>query len=137
MHFGVLTATAVVGATLLGACSPEPAATPALAAPTGPLSDGVLALDTHVDIPLDFATASVDPRTADLQVNLDKMVQGGLDAAFFIVYVGQTARTPENYAQAQADAAGCSTPPARPALAGSDAAVPPGPTGPVAFVTPS
>ena len=105
MHFGVLTATAVVGATLLGACSPEPAATPALAAPTGPLSDGVLALDTHVDIPLDFATASVDPRTADLQVNLDKMVQGGLDAAFFIVYVGQTARTPENYAQAQADAA--------------------------------
>jgi membrane dipeptidase len=32
------------------------------------------------------------------------MEAGGLDAGFFIVYVGQTARTAENYAQAQADA---------------------------------
>ena len=32
------------------------------------------------------------------------MRAGGLDAGFFIVYVGQTARTPENEAQAQADA---------------------------------
>ena len=29
---------------------------------------------------------------------------GGLDAAFFIVYVGQTSRTPQNYGQAQMDA---------------------------------
>ena len=63
-----------------------------------------MTLDTHVDIPFDFATAEVDPATADLQVNLDKMEAGGLDAAFFIVYVGQTARTPENYAKAKADA---------------------------------
>jgi membrane dipeptidase len=32
------------------------------------------------------------------------MAAGGLDAGFFIVYVGQTARTAENYARAQADA---------------------------------
>ena len=32
------------------------------------------------------------------------MREGGLDAAFFIVYVGQTERTPENYARARADA---------------------------------
>ena len=32
------------------------------------------------------------------------MEEGGLDAGFFVVYVGQTARTPENEAQAQADA---------------------------------
>jgi membrane dipeptidase len=64
----------------------------------------LVTLDSHVDIPLDFATATVDPRTADLQVNLDKMMSGGLDAAFFIVYVGQTARTDANYVQAQADA---------------------------------
>jgi membrane dipeptidase len=63
-----------------------------------------LTLDTHVDIPLDFATETVDPLDADQQVNLLKMQEGRLDAAFFIVYVGQTARTPENYAQAQADA---------------------------------
>ncbi|HEU4619404.1 MAG TPA: dipeptidase [Gammaproteobacteria bacterium] len=64
----------------------------------------VLTLDTHVDIPLDFATPAVDPKSGDLQVNLDKMRRGGLDAAFFIVYVGQTARTPENYVKAQMDA---------------------------------
>ncbi len=63
-----------------------------------------LTLDTHVDIPFDFATDAVDPRTGALQVNLDKMRRGGLDAAFFVVYVGQTARTPENYAAAQRDA---------------------------------
>ena len=61
-------------------------------------------LDTHIDIPLDFATAAIDPLNADLQVNLEKMVAGGLSAGFFIVYVGQSARTDEGYAQAQADA---------------------------------
>jgi len=61
-------------------------------------------LDTHVDIPLDFATAAVDPLNADLQVNLEKMASGGLSSGFFIVYVGQSARTDEGYAQAQADA---------------------------------
>jgi membrane dipeptidase len=63
-----------------------------------------LTLDTHIDIPLDFATDATDPLTADLQVNLTKMVAGGLDAGFFIVYVGQSARTDEGYAQARADA---------------------------------
>ena len=65
----------------------------------------VLTIDTHDDIPLTFATAEVDPGVrGSRQVDLVKMEAGGLDAAFFIVYVGQTARTPENYAQAQADA---------------------------------
>ena len=39
-----------------------------------------------------------------MQVNLTNMSSGGLDAAFFIVYVAQTARTAENYAQARTDA---------------------------------
>lgn len=63
-----------------------------------------LTLDTHVDIPLDFATPAVDPLTADLEVNLEKMTRGGLDVGFFIVYVDQTARTDEGYARAQAEA---------------------------------
>ena len=63
-----------------------------------------LPFDSHVDIDLDFATEDVDPLTADLQVNLQKMNTGGLDAAFFIVFVGQTERTAANYAQAAADA---------------------------------
>lgn len=65
----------------------------------------VLTIDTHDDIPLDFATSEVDPGVrGDRQVDLPKMEEGGLDAGFFIVYVGQTERTPENYARAQADA---------------------------------
>jgi membrane dipeptidase len=90
----VLLATFV--ATLTFGCERDPAGAAASARP--------LTLDTHVDIPLDFATASVDPLAGDLQVNLDKMTQGGLDAAFFIVYVGQSARTDDDYARARGDA---------------------------------
>jgi membrane dipeptidase len=65
----------------------------------------VLTIDTHDDIPLDFATPDADPGVrGDRQVDLPKMEEGGLDAGFFVVYVGQTERTSENYAQAQADA---------------------------------
>ena len=72
--------------------------------PSPPASARALTLDTHIDIPLDYATDAADPLTADLQVNLTKMAAGGLDAGFFIVFVGQTARTDEGYARAQADA---------------------------------
>lgn len=75
-----------------------PAAVPS-AAPAHPFT-----LDTHADIPLNFATPAVDPLDADLQVNLEKMRGGGLDAAFFIVYVPQTPRTEQGYAKARDDA---------------------------------
>ena len=69
------------------------------------IHDRVLTIDTHDDIPFDFATPEVDPGIrGDRQVDLVKMDEGGLDAAFFVVYVGQTERTPEHYAQAKADA---------------------------------
>jgi membrane dipeptidase len=68
------------------------------------IQDRVLSIDTHDDIPLNFATSDYMPAYADGQVNLDKMVAGGLDAAFFIVYVGQTDRTEANYLAARADA---------------------------------
>ena len=64
----------------------------------------VLTIDTHDDIPANFATDEVDPLNADRQVTLEKMRAGGLNTAFFVVYVGQTERTPENYEQAKADA---------------------------------
>jgi membrane dipeptidase len=84
-----------------GPAAAAPAATPVEPAA---IHRAAVTLDTHVDIPFDFATDAVDPATADLQVNLDKMEDGGLDAAFFIVYVGQTERTPANYAEAERDA---------------------------------
>jgi membrane dipeptidase len=68
------------------------------------IHDRVITIDTHDDIPFNFATPEVDPLNADRQVNLEKMRAGGLDVGFFIVYVGQTERTPENIEQAKADA---------------------------------
>ena len=63
---------------------------------------GVLTIDTHDDIPVTFATEEVDPGIdGNRQVDLPKMERGGLDVAFFIVYVGQTVRTPENYQEAK------------------------------------
>jgi membrane dipeptidase len=62
----------------------------------------VLTLDTHVDIPFNYATPEMNPCTGTrAQVDMAKMRAGGLDAAFFIVYVGQTERTPENYQRAK------------------------------------
>ena len=57
------------------------------------IHDRVLTIDTHVDIaPANFRADTLNysaklPRT---QVDLVKMEEGGLDAAFLIVYVGQT-----------------------------------------------
>ena len=64
----------------------------------------VLTLDTHVDIELNHATSEFLPGPGDAQVNLDKMEAGGLDAAFFIVFVPQTARDATGYLAAKADA---------------------------------
>ena len=68
------------------------------------LHQRIITIDTHDDIPLNFATAEVDPLNADRQVNLEKMKAGGLDVGFFIVFVGQTPRTPENYERATSEA---------------------------------
>ena len=77
----------------------------ALVARARAIHERVLTIDTHDDIPLDFATEDVDPGVRGArQVDLPKMEEGGLDAGFFVVYVGQTERTPENEAQAKADA---------------------------------
>ncbi|MCI0706430.1 MAG: dipeptidase [Ignavibacteriae bacterium] len=57
----------------------------------------VLTLDTHDDISFEFATEQDDPGNPEnsRQATLPKMRDGGLDAGFFIVYVGQGDRTAE------------------------------------------
>src|SRR5215203_4419377 len=54
------------------------------------IHERVMTLDTHNDISPNNFTAERN-YTTDLgnQVNLPKMIKGGLDASFFIVYVGQ------------------------------------------------
>lgn len=82
---------------------------PTLEARARAIHDRVLTLDTHVDInPANFRLDA--PNYAmDLpgrqQVDLVKMEQGGLDAAFLVVYVGQTAElSPAGFARANAQA---------------------------------
>ena len=68
--------------------------------------DHPLTLDTHVDIPFGYMR---EPRfdvgtNTKLKVDLGKMERGGLDAAFFIIFVEQGPLTADGYAQAVAQA---------------------------------
>ena len=54
------------------------------------IHERVITLDTHVDISVDnFAPEKNYLLSLDTQVDLPSMDAGGLDAAFFVVYVGQ------------------------------------------------
>jgi membrane dipeptidase len=70
------------------------------------IHERVLTLDTHVDIsPANFTAERNYTQRLPNQVNLPKMEEGGLDAVFFIVFVGQANDfTPEGYARAHAAA---------------------------------
>jgi membrane dipeptidase len=62
----------------------------------------ILTLDSHADIPFDYATAAVNPCAgASLQVDVPKMRAGGLRAVVLNVWVPQAARTDATYARAR------------------------------------
>ena len=62
------------------------------------IHDRVLKLDTHNDIdPANFTADCNYTMRLTTQVNLPKMVEGGMDVTFMIVYVGQGPLTPEGY----------------------------------------
>jgi membrane dipeptidase len=91
------------------ACAPTETQPPAeteqdMVARARAIHERVVTLDTHIDIPGNYATPEVDPLNADRKVNLEKMKAGGLDVAFLAVYVGQGERTPAGYADAKASA---------------------------------
>jgi membrane dipeptidase len=78
--------------------SAQSGADAALVAKAKAIHDRVITLDTHDDInPDNFTRQKNYTQRLDTQVNLPKMVEGGLDASFFIVYVGQGPLTPEGY----------------------------------------
>jgi membrane dipeptidase len=82
----------------LAAQAPDGAAEAALVAKAKVIHERVIALDTHNDIDAENFTASRNyTQRLDTQVNLPKMTEGGLDASFFIAYVGQPneAQTPD------------------------------------------
>ena len=89
-------------AALTGLAGAQQASDSALVAKARAIHDRVIALDTHVDIdPHNFTTDH--PNYTDrltTQVNLPKMLDGGLDAVFFSIFVGQGPLTPEGYQRA-------------------------------------
>ena len=69
------------------------------------LSSRIFTLDSHVDIPFDYATAEVNPCTgANLQVDVPKMRSGGLGAVVLSVWVPQAPRTAAAYGRAREQA---------------------------------
>jgi membrane dipeptidase len=61
----------------------------------------VLIVDSHVDIPITLGTDAADPgQDGPMQVDIPKMRLGGVDAAFFIVYVRQGELDTAGYAEA-------------------------------------
>ncbi|MEZ4425912.1 MAG: dipeptidase [Gemmatimonadota bacterium] len=81
---------------LLAACAGEgaedaaPESAADLEARARSIHERVMTLDTHVDInPANFTPEQSYATRLETQVNLPKMEEGGLDAVFLIVYVGQ------------------------------------------------
>ena len=70
----------------------------ALIAKAKGIHDRVLKLDTHNDIePSNFTPNCNYTMRLTTQVNIPKMVEGGMDISFMIAYVGQGPLTPEGY----------------------------------------
>ena len=102
MLLGGLCAALMAGPVQAQAQAPAPAtADAALVARARAIHERVITLDTHADInPRDFTRERNYTQRLDTQVNIPKMKDGGLDAAFFIVYVGQGSLTQEGYDRA-------------------------------------
>jgi len=74
------------------------------------IHDAVLTIDTHVDTPMrltqpgyDIAKKN-DPRKGGGKLDFPRMKEGGLDAVFFAVFVGQGPRTAEGNQRAKKEA---------------------------------
>ena len=106
-NFKLLVATLL----LIVSCKPETKKTEekmnqdALVAKAKEIHKRVMTLDTHVDINVRNFTDSINyTQELDNQVNLPKMIKGGLDVAWFIVYTGQGELTKAGYDKAYKNA---------------------------------
>ena len=59
----------------------------------------ILTVDTHCDTPMEFSSAGFDlgVRHDDGCVDFPRMIEGGLDAEFFAVFIGQGPRNDSSY----------------------------------------
>lgn len=71
------------------------------------LHERMLVLDTHLDAPANFVKPGWDVSDRHSfgddgsQVDLPRMIEGGLDGGFWAIYTGQGPRTPQGYATAR------------------------------------
>jgi membrane dipeptidase len=78
--------------------SPAQSSDAALVAKARAIHGRVIKLDTHNDIePANFTADCNYTMRLTTQVNLPKMIEGGMDVSFMIVYVGQGPLTPEGF----------------------------------------
>ena len=74
------------------------------------IHDAVLTIDTHVDTPMRMIPPGFDigkrhdPRKRGGKLDLPRMKEGGLDAVFFAVFIGQGPRSPEGNGKAKEQA---------------------------------
>ncbi|CAN5596698.1 dipeptidase [soil metagenome] len=94
-----LTALSLIAALLVPAqVMPAQSDDAALIAKAKLIHSRVIPLDTHNDIDASNFTPECNyTMRLSTQVNLPKMVEGGMDVSFMIVYVGQGPLTPEGY----------------------------------------
>ncbi|MDZ4344819.1 MAG: dipeptidase [Candidatus Binatia bacterium] len=90
--FTALAITAVAWATACGISPLKPSSIDeALMKRARDIHERVLTIDTHVDFaPANFTAERNYTQRLDTQLDLPKMIEGGLDAVFFSVYVRQT-----------------------------------------------
>lgn len=95
-------------ALLAAACAPMEAPAPASAPDPAAVHQRLLTLDTHLDTPLHFMRPgwSIADRhdfvTDNSQVDLPRMIEGGLDGGFFVIWTPQGELTQQGYANAAA-----------------------------------
>ena len=90
---------------LLTNCNSEPKTEEELIAFAKEIHDRVITLDTHCDINVANFTDSLNyTQRLGNQVNLPKMLEGGLDVPWFIVYTGQDSLSREGFEKAHANA---------------------------------
>lgn len=90
---------------LISSCKSEPKTEEELIAFAKGIHDRVITLDTHCDINVANFTDSINyTQRLDNQVNLPKMLEGGLDVPWFIVYTGQDSLSKDGFEKAHANA---------------------------------
>ena len=94
-----LASAALAGCSTLSAPLPEGVSAEAMA-----VHQRLMTLDTHLDTPAFFdtvrgydITARHDVERDGTQVDYPRMVEGGLDGGFWVIYMGQGPLTPEGY----------------------------------------